>query len=605
MIKPVSLTLKNFKAIGTTDQSIDLAPITLLFGPNSAGKSSILQALIYFREILVKGNLNPDKTELGGDWLDLGGFKNLVYGHEIEEQIQIGMKFELSSSDLPDFLSEHEYEYLEELGFSGLDDFFNELESAYVELTLRWSHILNTPIVEKYECCLNDQLIAVITASLDGKQVSIDSLPLAYAGFQEPNDFLPEEQSLAETLTNLLSSSVLERGQVDFSSLTDQERPFIQQSIYELEELLQGDKLPPKEVLVKLLEELKYRSTRRAYALEKNVKEALSSNESSIQLIGLSLQKDALPDVIKGLQIDDDNWKLSEEREEFVYKFDKGTQLFCMNAVNMAVCGPLICLQKWLDNFSYIGPLRDLPPRDIKPRKTLDKARWAKGLAAWELLPVANQSFIDEVNFWLGKNCLDTGYQVWVKRFRELEDSHPIYSMLENELDLDQQILIKELLSELPEKTEVCLLEEKNDLEVMPHDIGVGISQLFPVLVLSILQKHGLISIEQPELHIHPKLQVELADVFVRYAKESNVLFLLETHSEHLMLRLLRRIRQATEGEITDEELLLKAEDIAVQYVEPSAYGTQFKRLRVNDDGDFIDEWPQGFFDERDEELFF
>jgi len=57
----------------------------------------------------------------------------------------------------------------------------------------------------------------------------------------------------------------------------------------------------------------------------------------------------------------------------------------------------------------------------------------------------------------------------------------------------------------------------------------VGISQIFPVLVLSILQKQGLVAIEQPELHIHPKLQVELADVFVRYAKESNALFLLET----------------------------------------------------------------------------
>ena len=48
----------------------------------------------------------------------------------------------------------------------------------------------------------------------------------------------------------------------------------------------------------------------------------------------------------------------------------------------------------------------------------------------------------------------------------------------------------------------------------------------------------------------------------------------------------------------------LSPKDLAVHYVEPADLGTEFKRLRVSEDGDFLDEWPAGFFDERDGELF-
>jgi len=149
----------------------------------------------------------------------------------------------------------------------------------------------------------------------------------------------------------------------------------------------------------------------------------------------------------------------------------------------------------------------------------------------------------------------------------------------------------------------VSLIEDDTELEVMPQDIGVGVSQIFPVLTMAVTKKDGLAAIEQPELHIHPRLQTELADVFIRYAIQSNVMFLLETHSEHLMLRMLRRVREA-ENHLNDQKSL-SPDDLAVHYVESGSEGTKFSQLRVSEDGDFIDEWPDGFFDERDEELFF
>ena len=172
-------------------------------------------------------------------------------------------------------------------------------------------------------------------------------------------------------------------------------------------------------------------------------------------------------------------------------------------------------------------------------------------------------------------------------------------------MDLDDQLLLKDAIEDLPVRTRASMLEQETGLSVMPQDIGVGISQVFPVVALTIAQKTGVIAIEQPELHIHPAIQVELADLFARYAIQHNKLLLLETHSEHLLLRLLRRIRNV-ESESAHElpERTLRIEDLSVQYVQPTPEGTRFKRLRVDSDGDFLDEWPNGFFDERDEELF-
>ena len=76
-----AITIENFKGIREPVR-VELKPITLLFGPNSAGKSTIIQALHYAREIFERQNLNPDRTLLGGGAIDLGGFESLVHKHD-------------------------------------------------------------------------------------------------------------------------------------------------------------------------------------------------------------------------------------------------------------------------------------------------------------------------------------------------------------------------------------------------------------------------------------------------------------------------------------------------------------------------------------------
>src|ERR1700730_16718743 len=88
------IEIENFKGIGER-QSIDLKPITLPFGPNSVGKSTILQALHYLREILERGNIHPDVTIAGG-LIDLGGFATLVHNHELDRAVRLKLSLDLS-----------------------------------------------------------------------------------------------------------------------------------------------------------------------------------------------------------------------------------------------------------------------------------------------------------------------------------------------------------------------------------------------------------------------------------------------------------------------------------------------------------------------------
>ncbi len=92
-----SIEIENFKGIGERIK-LDISPMTLLFGPNSAGKSSIIQALHYAREVILHGNLDAHETEIGGKYVDLGGFKNFVHGQSLDNEVKIKLTAKVPGS---------------------------------------------------------------------------------------------------------------------------------------------------------------------------------------------------------------------------------------------------------------------------------------------------------------------------------------------------------------------------------------------------------------------------------------------------------------------------------------------------------------------------
>ncbi len=129
---------------------------------------------------------------------------------------------------------------------------------------------------------------------------------------------------------------------------------------------------------------------------------------------------------------------------------------------------------------------------------------------------------------------------------------------------------------------------------VSPRAVGYGISQITPVVVQALMSKRGLVIIEQPEVHIHPGLQAKVGDLLIHSIHERKNQVLVETHSEHLVLRLLRRVREG----------VLHPDDLAILYVDVLADGDAYvRRLDVDSSGELVEGWPGGFFDERLEEV--
>ena len=127
-----AIEIENFKGIGDRIR-IDLKPITLLFGANSSGKSTIIHALHYAREVFVRGNLDADRTETGGDFVDLGGFRNFVHNHDLDRQVALRLDLSLDFDQgvmLPYFGRSREQDHLDDT----LLDRLTHIPSASVEI---------------------------------------------------------------------------------------------------------------------------------------------------------------------------------------------------------------------------------------------------------------------------------------------------------------------------------------------------------------------------------------------------------------------------------------------------------------------------------------
>lgn len=130
---------------------------------------------------------------------------------------------------------------------------------------------------------------------------------------------------------------------------------------------------------------------------------------------------------------------------------------------------------------------------------------------------------------------------------------------------------------------------QHNNLEVNIADVGFGISQVLPIILegLRISENHTLV-LEQPEIHLHPKMQMEIADYFLSLAV-SNKNIIMETHSEHIINRLVRRILEDN----TNELLNL----VAIYFISPGTDGSNYVKVEI-DRMQGIVNWPENFFDQ-------
>ena len=173
------IEIENFKGIGLR-QRIDLRPITLLFGPNSAGKSTILQALHYLREILERGNVDPDRTIAGG-LIDLGGFATLVHNHELDRTVILKVVLDLSADQGSDGLPLNagmsigapEFTELLVRYLVGESDEYRDyaiVQEVGLEVDIRWSALEQAPYISRLAIEMDGEpLAAIVSPPAEGR----------------------------------------------------------------------------------------------------------------------------------------------------------------------------------------------------------------------------------------------------------------------------------------------------------------------------------------------------------------------------------------------------------------------------------------------------
>lgn len=207
-----------------------------------------------------------------------------------------------------------------------------------------------------------------------------------------------------------------------------------------------------------------------------------------------------------------------------------------------------------------------------KYKKRLGRA--ANSLQLWHSL-ITDPSYLESVNDWLrDERKINNRYQIVV-------------------LDGGQNL------------KQLAFKDMQNGTLVYPQDMGLGISQILPIILASKIHREHKIYIEQPELHLHPAMQCEIADDFIQSVNERDNEFIIESHSEHMLLRIMRRMRETANGDLApDSPLALTPSDVCLLYVDNNGEHTYVNELELDEDGTLLDPWPNGFFEEGYKERF-
>jgi hypothetical protein len=556
------ISIENFKAFGKR-VDVPIRPITLIFGENSSGKSSILHSLLFLNQMR---HQPQDKladityTKAGGNSVDLGGLPQLKYGHMNSENLSFRIErvvswnnrrplFRLSLSPEAEnnYLFERDYFFACKYTFDNVNEvnnleyFINDvcigsltIPSKESEVSPKIKIYLNN-LIGQADLELNDRLKAnlVLNDRLEDELSQLENNSdstasnflidkLAKSNFSSSIIEYVLSDS-AEDIQNFINYMFVPRGYRDASGLDGSYNPRYRVRFYTLQGL-DGD-------LHKITSDY-------------------SRMKPSSKSPGSALVQQPIP-------------------------FDQLLDSF-MSIIELK----FLNLCRHVDNLKYLGPIRTIPTRNFDTPDSISRDP-STGSTAWDLL-ANNPTAREHVNYWLDK--FGTGKQIQTE---QLVDSAQIYKLLDKKRTNAQ---FKTEIQKLSKRPLLRFYDSLKDIYLSHRDFGVGISQVLPVIVNCVANSNTTVLIEQPELHLHPRLQGDLADLFIETAitgSQHNT-YLLETHSEALILRLLRRVREG----------VIKPDDIAILYVSAGEEGSNVTHIRIDEDGDFMDRWPNGFFEE-------
>ena len=545
----------NFKAFAEV-QRVPIRPLTLIYGQNSSGKSSIIHGLILARHAAEKGALDVHRTEVGGDAVDLGGFRQYVHRREANRRMEWSAELDTRSLQgrAAEILAPVDRITLSLVVGMALDDQDRALPDAI-------------PEVQRYDLLVDGRSLLRMSKRRDS-DFQLDRL--------EHEDPVLREVLKAIVETSTTTESIQPS---DYEGLGEA----IDQAITEVTARA-GTILPERLI---------------------GPEDTTAGGQSTLFPVSRGRRREDLATAVR---------------------------FFIPRTLDALVRGLSEAVSAELFRLQYLGPLRSYPPRHLAFSQHHDPNWFAGGGYAWDVVR-RDRRVRELVNGWLSEpERLQTPYELVLRELVGIDElDQPILEGLEaindeglgvegeaeGDHEFDQRPLIRDpdaeaerirtiiQSSEIEKLSELIMIDRRSNTLVSHRDVGIGVSQVLPVLVGAYANSNQIVAIEQPEIHLHPALQADLGDVFIESALgERRNRFLLETHSEHLLLRIMKRMRQTVAGELPDGVHPVHKEDVMVLYVERDGSRSIVRQMPLDDRGELVKAWPGGFFEEDFDELF-
>jgi hypothetical protein len=487
----------------------------------------------------------------GGKDVYLGGFRQLVHGHDESHTVTVGVEFAVDEDGLEAYL------IVESLTDSTDED---------APPDPVWEHGVSG--------------VKVVAVEVDVAVSSVSGLP-AIAAYRVAIDGEPIGTIFGDREMRAVLSNVYTRHPIFDAQYSPDAFP--------------ADEEPPNPITA---------------SLEGTFEGANYLGPTAFQSRSIAVGERVIPHWGRALEIE-----LDDEPEE-----GEGIHApFAKFILSQLMVRPGELIRDHLLTYRHLGPIRAVPDLSSIAQRSPSPDRWIDGMAAWDLLSADTErmdskrgQLVGRVDSYLqDEDRLNLGYSLIAETVRDIPVESPIARILERFIiapeEFEGEAALKAAYAEALERNTrsiLQLIDLRRDVPVNPSDIGAGVSQVIPVLVSVLDTASKITAIEQPELHLHPAVQCSLGDLFVREVnKDAERFFLIESHSEHLLLRLMRRMRETHQGEDLAPDLALSPEAVTIVFVETFEGRSIYRQMPLNARGELVKSWPGGFFEEDLDEL--
>jgi predicted ATPase len=594
-------TLEQFKSVHNKT-SLEMAPLTIFTGANNSGKSTIIQSMLLTAQT-IQNPVHNRSVVLNGHIIKLGTFEDIASNKEETKDITLGFELVPSSTNTRltrrHFISSQTNNISEETtvgcNYTFTCEGFDDLEITNLNPQLKNCHITisNSYIEEEILINRRESASSVHNLGVSEKYIAPFQDALVYDVVKipqynerrylrrSPNKGKPVGASLQHFLPNRITHvyDLLEEEVSNLINVCTHPEHY-NRNYYNLKEYV-TDKIHKS--IIDCFQQV-YFSLENNFSKRRREKFKKYFHQFSLEFTFENLLASYAALTIEGQNKYTDSMEEKSSKLKELAKLNRSVEHALFNAdipESIAFSTDFI-FEFFTKNVKYLGPLRDEPKPVYPYTGTTDSSDVGyKGEHTAAVLEIHKNTQISYIS----------PYGFNVETSPEIKSGSLMTAVLEW---LDYMGVVSNV------KT-VDRGKLGHELKVSTHGedkwhdlthVGVGVSQVLPILVLSLLANTGSTLIfEQPELHLHPRVQTRLADFFVSMSTLEKQC-IVETHSEYLINRLRYHSVISEDSTFSDK--------IIMYFVEKVQGKSNYRPIKINKYG-VIEDWPKGFFDENEE----